>query len=177
MVPLGSTAPSFNLLNTIDNEVVNLDNLKSGTATVIMFICNHCPFVKHLNSEIVNLSNEYMEKGINFIAISSNDVEYYPQDGPGEMKKMAIELGYKFPYLYDETQQVAKDYGAECTPDFFIYNEKLELVYRGQFDDSRPGKGIPNGTDIRNALDNIISKKPIDPDQKPSVGCNIKWKI
>lgn len=142
-----------------------------------MFICNHCPFVKHVNDELVKLANDYGNKGIGFVAISSNDAENYPEDSPGNMKKVAAQLKYPFPYLYDETQQVAMLYNAACTPDFFIYDENLQLVYRGQLDDSRPGNEIPvTGNDIRLALDCIIGNQPVSADQRPGIGCNIKWK-
>ncbi len=142
-----------------------------------MFICNHCPFVKHVNPEIVKIAQEYQDKGIAFIAISSNDVEKYPQDAPDLMKENAKEMGYPFPYLYDETQETALAYHAACTPDFYLFDANLKLVYRGQLDSSRPGNEIPlTGHDLRNALDNLLKGKEIDQDQKPSIGCNIKWK-
>ncbi|MCK5086585.1 MAG: thioredoxin family protein [Melioribacteraceae bacterium] len=177
MVPLGTLAHKFNLLETVTGKNISLDDLVSDVATVIMFICNHCPFVIHVNEEIVKVANEYINKGISFAAISSNDVENYPQDSPEKMKEIALSLKYPFPYLYDETQEVAKAYNAACTPDFYIYNKDLELVYRGQLDDSRPGNNEPiTGKDLRNALDLIIEGKPVTQNQKPSIGCNIKWK-
>jgi peroxiredoxin len=177
MIPIGTKAPDFKLINTINNQYQSLNDLKSEVATVIMFICNHCPFVKHLNSALVELSNEYMKKGISFIAISSNDAVKYPEDSPTKMKEYAINLSYKFPYLYDETQEVAKAYDAACTPDFYIFNKEMILVYRGQFDESRPSNGKPvTGKDIRAALDAIIVGTPVDEKQIPSIGCNIKWK-
>ena len=142
-----------------------------------MFICNHCPFVIHVNPTIVSLAKDYQKKGIAFIAISSNDVVNYPQDGPELMKENAQKEGYSFPYLYDESQAVAKAYDAACTPDFYLFNADSHLVYRGQLDDSRPGNGIPvTGKDLMNAMDNLLSNKGIDDKQKPSIGCNIKWK-
>jgi thiol-disulfide isomerase/thioredoxin len=142
-----------------------------------MFICNHCPFVKHVNDELVRLGNDYKDKGIGFVAISSNDVENYPDDSPGLMKIVAQELEYPFPYLYDETQEVAKAYDAACTPDFYVFDKNLKLVYRGQLDDSRPGNDIPvTGKDLRSALNALIDGKEVSDDQKPSLGCNIKWK-
>ena len=142
-----------------------------------MFICNHCPFVKHVNHELVKLANDHTNRGIGFIAISANDVVNYPDDAPELMKLVAFQLNYPFPYLYDETQQVARAYDAACTPDFFIYDKELLLVYRGQLDDSRPGIDIPvTGKDIRFALDCLISYQPIPEEQKSSIGCNIKWK-
>jgi len=177
MLPLGTIAPNFTLLDTVSGKELELTNIKSEKATVIMFICNHCPFVKHINSELVRLAKEYLPKGIAFIAISSNDAVKYPADAPEEMTKTARDLGYPFPYLYDETQEVAKAYNAACTPDFYIFDKNLSLVYRGQLDDSRPSNSIPvTGKDIRNALDNILNNKEVDVNQKPSIGCNIKWK-
>lgn len=177
MISLGTEAPTFNLLDVISNTYKSLDDLKGVKGTVIMFICNHCPFVKHVNSEISRLAKDYKSKGINCVAISSNDVENYPQDGPKYMKQNAIEQGFIFPYLYDETQEVAKSYDAACTPDFYVFDVNLKLVYRGQLDDSRPGNGIDvTGNDIRGALDHLIAGKAISKDQKPSIGCNIKWK-
>ncbi|MDT0557260.1 thioredoxin family protein [Ichthyenterobacterium sp. W332] len=177
MIPLGTKAPDFNLLDTVSHQHKSLGELKGGQGTVIMFICNHCPFVIHVNPELVKLANDYNAKGVSFIAISSNDVDNYPQDGPELMTKNAIENNYPFPYLYDETQEVAKAYDAACTPDLYLFNTDLELVYRGQLDDSRPGNGIPvTGKDMRYALDRILQGKAISAAQKPSIGCNIKWK-
>lgn len=177
MLPLGTKAPDFNLLDTVSEKYLKLQELKGLKGTVIMFICNHCPFVKHVNSEISKLAKDYLQKGINCIAISSNDVENYPQDAPNLMKQNAIEQGYVFPYLYDENQDIAKAYDAACTPDFYVFDKNLKLVYRGQLDDSRPENGIPvTGKDVRNALDNILENKPVSLHQKPSIGCNIKWK-
>jgi peroxiredoxin len=177
MLPLGTLAPNFNLPDTISNEYKSLEKLKSDIATVIMFICNHCPFVKHINNGLVGLANDYQPKGISFIAISSNDVINYPDDSPDKMKVHAEKEGYSFPYLYDETQEVAKAYDAACTPDFYIFDKDLLLVYRGQMDDSRPDNGIPvTGKDIRSALDAILADKAVNAEQIPSLGCNIKWK-
>lgn len=177
MLALETKAPDFALLDTKSNKILQLNQLKGDKATVIMFICNHCPFVIHVNPELVKIANEYQNKGINFIAISSNDVINYPQDGPGLMHQHAIDNDYPFPYLYDETQELAKAYDAACTPDFYIFNDGLKLAYRGQLDDSRPGNEIPlSGKDLRNSLDNILNNSPQVLDQKPSIGCNIKWK-
>ena len=182
MVALGTIAPSFILPDTITGKQVSLDDIKGEpdsyrVATVVMFICNHCPFVKHVNFELVKLANEYKSKGISFVAISANDAKNYPDDAPDKMKETAQRLHYPFPYLYDETQQVAKAYDAACTPDFFIYNKNMELVYRGQLDDARPGNEIPvTGKDIRHALDCLINNQPVPAAQRPSIGCNIKWK-
>jgi len=177
MIPLGSKAGDFVLPDTKTGNPVSLNKAKGNKGTVIMFICNHCPFVKHVNPELVRIANDYSGKGISFIAISSNDAQQYPEDGPDTMKKVASELKYPFPYLYDESQDVAKAYQAACTPDFFIYDKDLNLVYRGQLDSSRPGSDIPlTGKDMRAALENIINNKPVSEDQIPSIGCNIKWK-
>lgn len=177
MMPLGTKAPDFTLLDTITNKAVNLSDIRGEKGTVVMFICNHCPFVKHVNEELVRLANDYRVTGFGFVAISSNDVENYPQDGPAEMWKNARKHNFSFPYLYDESQEIAKAYNAACTPDFYLFDDSLKLVYRGQLDNSRPGNGIPvNGRDLREALDNILNNNPQRKDQKPSIGCNIKWK-
>lgn len=177
MVALGTTATDFNLPDTVSGKNFSLENLKGRLATVIMFICNHCPFVKHVNPELVKLANDYKNRGIGFVAISANDVINHPDDSPALMAQVARQLKYPFPYLYDESQAVAKDYDAACTPDFFIYDKALRLVYRGQLDDSRPGNEIAlTGKDIRNALDCIINDQPVPEEQRPSIGCNIKWK-
>lgn len=178
MLPLGTKAPNFELPDTVSGNRLNLKNLKGNKGTVIMFICNHCPFVIHVNSEIVSIANSYNSKGISFIAISSNDAINYPQDAPEKMKIHAEDVGYPFPYLYDETQSIAKAYDAACTPDFYVFDELLELVYRGQLDDSRPGNGMPlTGSDLKHALDCLIKGKANNQVQKPSIGCNIKWKV
>ncbi|GGD02816.1 thioredoxin family protein [Hyunsoonleella pacifica] len=178
MLPLGTKAPDFSLLDTVSDAVLNLNKLKGKKGTVILFICNHCPFVIHVNPKLVAIANTYKSQGINFIAISSNDVENYPQDSPEKMKIHAVTEGYPFPYLYDETQSVAKAYNAACTPDLYLFNEDLELAYRGQLDDSRPGNGIPvSGKDLQYAIDCLISGKENNETQKPSIGCNIKWKV
>lgn len=177
MIPLGTKAPSFTLPDTVSGKNLSLAELKSDTATVIMFICNHCPFVKHIQHGLAKIANDYQPKDIQFIAISSNDAADYPEDSPEKMKEEAENAGYPFPYLYDETQEVAKAYSAACTPDFFIFDGDLSLVYRGRFDDATPGRDLPvTGKDMRAALDSILAGKPIDPNQTPSQGCNIKWK-
>ena len=176
MVTLGTLAPEFTLLNTINDRLYSSEKLFNKNGAVIMFICNHCPFVIHIINEIVSISENYKEN-ISFVAISSNDVINYPEDSPKLMKKLALNKNFSFPYLYDETQEVAKSFDAACTPDFFLYNDKKKLVYRGQMDDSRPGNGIPvTGNDLKAALDNLIKNKEISTEQKPSIGCNIKWK-
>ncbi|RLD28950.1 MAG: thioredoxin family protein [Bacteroidetes bacterium] len=176
MIPLGTSAPEFNLLDTVSDNYINLHDAKGDKGTVIMFICNHCPFVVHVNSELVAIANYYSEKGLGFIAISSNDAETYPQDGPEKMKIHAQEVRYPFPYLYDETQDIAKVYDAACTPDLYVFDAELKLVYRGQLDDSRPENGIPvTGKDVRHALDCLLKDEENTTIQKPSIGCNIKW--
>ena len=177
MLPLGTKAPDFSLIDTKDDQLKSLGQLKGNTGTLIMFICNHCPFVIHVNEQLVKLANDYVSKGINCIAISSNDVVDYPQDGPDKMKQHAKTNHYPFPYLYDETQDVAKAYDAACTPDFFLFNGDLKLVYAGQLDNSRPGNGVPvTGKDLRAAMDALINNEALSTNQKPSMGCNIKWK-
>lgn len=176
MLELGSKAPAFELIGT-NQELRSLADLAGDEGTLVMFICNHCPYVKHLNSKFVELANEYQKKGINWIAISSNDVENYPQDSPELMKKLAEEEGFPFPYLYDENQEVAKAYKAACTPDLFLFDKSLKLYYRGQFDSSRPGNDIPvTGNDLEKAMQNLLESKPAPEPQIPSIGCNIKWK-
>ncbi|CDF78797.1 alkyl hydroperoxide reductase [Formosa agariphila KMM 3901] len=176
MMPLGTQAPDFTLIDTVSNKTLSLNELKGDQATVIFFICNHCPFVIHVNKQLVTLASDYKAKGVNCIAISSNDVENYPQDAPDKMKITAKKEGYIFPYLYDETQAVAHAYNAACTPDFYVFDANHSLKYRGQLDDSRPGNAIPvTGQDIRHALDCIISKTDNLKPQKPSIGCGIKW--
>src|SRR5690606_5475919 len=177
MLALGTVAPAFNLLDTVSDTYLSLDNLKGAQGTVIMFICNHCPFVLHVNQQLVAIANQYAEKGIAFVAISSNDVINYPQDGPKHMKLQAEKEQYPFPYLYDESQDIAKAYDAACTPDIYLFDADLKLVYRGQLDDSRPGNGIEvTGQDLRHALDCLLENKENTNMQKPSIGCNIKWK-
>lgn len=177
MVTLGTSASNFKLIDVRDNQAKSLNELKSPIATVIMFICNHCPFVKHVQTGLVQLTNDYIPKTIAFVAINSNDTVAYPEDSPASMKREAELHNYPFPYLFDETQAVAHAYNAACTPDFFIYDKDLKLVYRGQMDDSRPTNGIPvTGKDLRNALDSLLAGETVNPHQKPSMGCNIKWK-
>lgn len=177
MKPLGFTAPDFTLLDVTTGKTRSLSELKSDKATVVMFICNHCPFVKHVNNQLVALANDYIPQGVSFIAISANDAANYPEDSPEKMKEYAARLKYPFPYLYDETQDVAKAYEAACTPDFYIFNSSMKCVYRGQLDDSRPSNNKPvTGKDMRAALDALIQGKSVSGDQKPSIGCNIKWK-
>ena len=177
MLPLGTVAPPFRLPDTISGNEISLNEVKSETGTVVMFICNHCPFVIHVQEEMVRIANQYLTKGVAFVAISANDVVNYPQDSPDKMKIVARENGYSFPYLYDETQEVAKAYYAACTPDFYVFDGELRLYYRGQMDGSRPKNDIPvTGEDIRSALDNLVAGQPAPLNQLPSMGCNIKWK-
>lgn len=177
MLPLGTKAPDFELLDVVSGEKKNLAELKSDTATVIMFICNHCPYVVHVQDELLRLAKDYMSKGVKFIAISSNDVENYPQDSPEKMKELAEDLNYPFSYLYDESQEVAKNYDAACTPDFYVFDGETKLSYRGRLDESRPNTNIPlTGKDLRHALDCILADKENIYPQIPSMGCNIKWK-
>lgn len=177
MLPLGTKAPDFSLIDAVTDNPVTLQDVRGKKGTVVMFICNHCPYVKHVNDEIVRVANDYRVTGFGFVAISSNDATAYPEDGPGEMWKTARRHNYTFPYLYDETQEIAKAYDAACTPDFYLFDADLKLIYRGQLDDSRPGNRIPvNGRDLREALDNVLNNNPQRKNQRPSMGCNIKWK-
>jgi peroxiredoxin len=177
MLPLGTKASGFNLLDTSSGQMVSLPDLTPARATVIMFICNHCPYVIHLIKDIVTLAQEYQPKEIQFIAISSNDVINYPADAPDKMKEFAHKYFFPFPYLYDETQITAKNYHAACTPDFYVFDNELKCVYRGCFDDSTPGNGQPvTGKNLRAALDAVLEGKQVDENQKASVGCGIKWK-
>tara|TARA_Y100001968_G_C19341186_1_gene709582 strand:+ start:126 stop:680 length:555 start_codon:yes stop_codon:yes gene_type:complete len=176
-VKLGFQAPNFSLLNPLTSKTESLDKLKSDKATVIIFMCNHCPYVVHVLDGVVQLANDYMPQGVSVIAINSNDVSNYPDDSPHKMIDLIHENKIPFPYLYDDTQDIAKAYHAACTPDFSVFNHQMACVYRGQLDDSRPGNDIPvTGNDIRNVLDSILSGKELNMVQKPSVGCNIKWK-
>jgi thiol-disulfide isomerase/thioredoxin len=177
MLPLGTTAPDFELIDTVSGKMFRLADFQSEKATVVMFLCNHCPYVIHVNPEIVRLAKDYQEKGVSFVGISSNDVENYPQDGPAEMKIHAETVGYTFPYLYDETQEVAKAYDAACTPDFYVFDSSMKLAYRGRLDDSRPKNTNPlTGKDLREAIDGVINGQAPMEVQYPSGGCNIKWK-
>lgn len=177
MLPLGTSAPLFSLPDAISGNQVSLQIDPQYKAVLIMFICNHCPYVKHINHALVELAQDYLPKAVRMIAINSNDADHYPEDSPENMKKLAEQEQYPFPYLFDATQEVAQEYHAACTPDFFLFNTKLELVYRGQLDDSRPGNQIPvTGHHLRTALDQLLAHQAITIEQKPSLGCNIKWK-
>lgn len=176
-ISLGYNAPTFQLPNTVDGNTLSLSDVCGEKGLVVMFICNHCPYVVHVREELVRLAQDYMEKGIGFVAISSNDVVNYPEDGPEEMKALAQRLNFPFPYLYDEDQRVARAYHAACTPDFSVFDADLVCVYRGRLDDSTPGNGVPvTGKDMRLALDQLLSEGSVTMQQLPSMGCNIKWK-
>lgn len=177
MLPLGTPAPDFQLPETTDGRTVSLGDFQEAPALLVMFICNHCPYVKHVRHELAKLTGEYMKRGVGVVGISSNNVETHPQDGPEEMAREKAEVGYPFPYLYDESQDVALAYQAACTPDFYIFDGDRKLVYRGQMDSSRPGNDIPvTGEDLRNALDAVLEGRPVSDEQRPSIGCDIKWK-
>ncbi|MDP2576803.1 MAG: thioredoxin family protein [Gemmatimonadota bacterium] len=178
MLPLGSDAPAFELTNAVDGKTVSLGkDYDSAPALLVMFICNHCPFVIHVRDELGRVAADYMPKGLAVVAINSNSIESHPQDGPENMKRLAIQEGWEFPFLFDETQEVAKAYKAACTPDLFLFDGDCKLLYRGQLDDSRPSNAIPvTGHDLRAAIEDVLAGAPVSIDQKPSVGCNIKWK-
>ncbi len=176
MLPLGTTAPDFSLPN-VDGRTVSLADAVGPKGTVVMFICNHCPFVKHVADQLAALGRDVMPLGIGVVAISSNDVSTHPADSPEQMVHEAEDRGYPFPYLYDEAQEVAKAYHAACTPDFFLFDAARKLVYRGQLDASRPGNELPvTGADLRAAIDAVLAGRPVATEQRPSLGCNIKWK-
>ncbi|MFY7911494.1 MAG: thioredoxin family protein [Emticicia sp.] len=179
MLPIGTIAPDFSLIDTVSDKVLSVNELFSDKATIVMFICNHCPYVIHVKDELVRLAHDYQPKGVKLVAISSNDIEKYPQDGPEAMKDFARENGFTFPYLYDETQEVARAYDAACTPDFYIFDGEKKLRYRGRLDESRPRVEHPKpvtGKDLRGALNAILENQIISEMQFPSMGCNIKWK-
>ena len=177
MVALGTTAPDFTLPDVVTGKKVSLKDFAGKKAVLVMFICRHCPYVQHVKAELTRLGKDYQSKDVAIIAISANDADNYPDDGPASLKEMAIEEGFAFPLLYDESQKVAQAYKALCTPDLFLYDKDLKLAYRGQIDDSRPGNDKPvTGKDIRAAIDAVLSGKPATANQRPSSGCNIKWK-
>ena|SRR3990167_913308 len=177
MIPLGTLAPDFNLIDLRTNQKVSYAKLKSDKATVVMFICNHCPYVIHIQDKLAEVAHFYQTKGVHFIAINSNDAEQYPEDSPEKMHEQLLQHHFTFPYLHDETQEVARAYQAACTPDFYIFDSTQKCVYRGRFDESNPGNQKPvTGIELTQALDCLLSGKPIDQNQKPSLGCNIKWK-
>ncbi len=177
MLDLGTSAPDFSLPDVVSGQSISLNTFTGNKALLVMFICRHCPFVKHIQHELARIGNDYSDKDVGIVAISSNDAEGHPDDSPSSLKEMADELGFRFPFGYDESQETAKAYAAACTPDFFLFNEARELVYRGQLDDSRPGNEIPvTGKDLRGALDAVLRDEPVNEEQRPSIGCNIKWK-
>ena len=176
MLPLGTAAPDFSLPDT-NGKMVSLGDFAAAPALVVVFMCNHCPYVKHIRSALAELAREYVGRGLAMVGINANDVSSHPDDRPARMAEEVRSAGYVFPYLYDESQAVAKAYRAACTPDFFLFDRERKLAYRGQFDDSRPGNGIPiTGKDLRAALDALLAGRPVASDQRPSLGCNIKWK-
>jgi peroxiredoxin len=176
MLTLGTVAPEFSLPDT-EGRTISIEDFKNAPALLVVFMCNHCPFVKHILSGLVELIKEYQAKGVAVVGINSNDVANYPEDRPEMMAGVAKKAGFTFPYLYDETQEAGKAYRAACTPDFFLFDKERKLVYRGQMDDSRPGSSIPvTGVDLRAALDAVLEGKPVREEQRPSMGCNIKWR-
>ena len=177
MKALGSALPSFSLPDVVSGRMVSPEDYADRKALLVMFICRHCPYVKHVEQELARIGRDYAGKSLGIIAISSNDAANYPDDAPESLKQQALHLGFPFPYCYDETQDVARAFDAACTPDFYLYDEQRRLVYRGQLDDSRPGNGKPvTGRDLRAAIDAVIEGKTVSPQQRPSAGCNIKWK-
>jgi peroxiredoxin len=177
MRDLGDPAPDFTLPDTVSGQTVSLSDFADKPALLVAFVCNHCPVVKHIQSGFVAFAKEFQTRGLAVVAISANDIDNYPADSPEKMAEEAAQNGYTFPYLYDESQEVAKAYQAACTPDFFLFDKDRRLAYRGQFDDSRPGNGIPvTGQDMRDAANALLTGQTVNPDQKPSIGCNIKWK-
>lgn len=176
MLPLGTAAPAFALPSVVSGEIITLDTFADDPALLVMFICRHCPFVKHVEQELARIGKDYIAQGLGIVAISANSLQTHPQDGPEHLKTQAEEVGFTFPYCFDETQAVAKAYTAACTPDFFVFDQAKTLVYRGQLDDSRPSNGVPvTGQDLRVALDAVLAGQAMTGPQKPSVGCNIKW--
>ena len=177
MLPLGTSAPVFSLPDVVSGKGVSLDSFKNRKALLVMFICRHCPYVKHVQHEIARIGRDYGSRDVGMVAISSNDPNAYPEDSPSSLKEMAEEQRFTFPLCFDESQETAKAYAAVCTPDFYIFDQDRKLVYRGQLDDSRPQNNVPvTGEDLRSALDAVLRDTPVDPNQRPSIGCNIKWK-
>jgi len=176
MLELGTPAPDFALPDVVSGDPISLDTFAGKPALVIMFICQHCPFVKHVQDELAKIGHDYVPQNVGVLAVSANSVQTHPQDGPEQLKAMAATLKFNFPYCYDETQEMAKAYTAACTPDFFVFDGDRKLAYRGQLDDSRPGNDVPvTGQDLRAAIDTVLAGGSLSPDQKPSIGCNIKW--
>ena len=177
MLPLGTTAPDFSLLDVVSGQTLTLKEVTGEKGLLVMFICRHCPFVKHIQDQLARLGKDYQPQGLGLVAISANNAASHPYDAPDKLREMAEQVGFIFPFLYDETQAIAKAYKAACTPDFFLFDGETKLVYRGQLDDSRPGNDQPvTGKDLRAAIDLVLAGKPVPPEQKPSIGCNIKWK-
>lgn len=177
MVELGTAAPRFHLNDVVTGQQRSVEDLAGRYGLLVVFICRHCPFVQHIQAELAKIGRDYEGRGLGIVAISSNDADAYPDDEPLSLKEQAQEIGFTFPYLYDETQEIAKAYQAACTPDFFLFDKRLKLVYRGQLDDSRPGNDVPvTGRDLRRAIDTLLAEKAIPREQTPSLGCNIKWK-
>lgn len=177
MLPLGTPAPAFSLPDVVSGKLISLDTFKDKKALLVMFICRHCPYVKHIQHEIARIGRDYRDRDIGIVAITSNDPEQYPEDSPESSAEMARELGFTFPFCFDERQEVAKAFAAACTPEFYLFDERRRLVYRGQLDDSRPGNPIPvTGKDLRDAIEAVLAGRPVSQEQKPSIGCNIKWK-
>ena len=177
MLALGTTAPDFSLSDVVSGKTITCDQAAGPRGLLVMFLCAHCPFVQHVNQELGRLGRDYAGRGIGIVAISSNDSDTYPDDAPPGLRRQAEEHGFQFPYLFDESQDVARDYEAACTPDFFLFDANKKLVYRGQFDGSRPGNGVPlDGRDLRAAMDQVLAGKAVPTEQQPSIGCNIKWK-
>lgn len=177
MLALGTRAPDFQLPDVVSNQIVSLDSFANKQGLLVMFICNHCPFVKHVKGELAKIGQDYSHTNLGIVAISANDAANYPDDDPNHLKEMVEQVGFNFPLCYDESQETAKAYTAACTPDFFLFDANQQLVYRGQLDDSRPGNNEPiNGKDLRAAIDGVIASERVDAKQKPSIGCNIKWK-
>ncbi len=177
MLPLGTKAPEFHLPEVVSGENISLANFADKKALLVMFICRHCPFVKHIQTELANLGKDYFNSDLGIVAISANDAQNYPNDAPESLKEMSTELGFKFPFCYDETQETAQAYTAACTPDFFLFDQERKLVYRGQLDDSRPSNNKPvTGADLRAAIEAVLVDQAVTSEQIPSVGCNIKWK-
>jgi peroxiredoxin len=178
MIALGTQAPDFHLPDVISGQIISLEHFATKSGLLVMFICQHCPYVKHVQSELARIGKDYQSRDIGIVAITSNDIEQQPDDAPEFIKRMAQELGFTFPFCYDESQAIAKAYGATCTPDFFLFDRKRTLVYRGQLDDSRPSNGLPvTGRDLRAALDALLAGQPVSQEQRASLGCNIKWKV
>lgn len=174
MLPLGTKMPAFELPDTVTGRNISSKEFEGKAGLLVMFICAHCPYVIHLQDQLAKLGRDYAGNNLGILAISANDAENYPADAPDRLKAMALKLGFNFPFCHDQTQETAREFTAACTPDFFLFDSNQALVYRGQFDDSRPGKTPPTGEDLRKAIDSLLSGAPVDPDQKPSVGCNIK---